>query len=62
LSFSDSKTPFLRRKPSKITFKSTLPKLVIQSFWQRRKAQEAFNLSGCKNVGHLFDNWTSYDV
>lgn len=56
LSFSDSKTPFSRRKLSKFTFKSTLPKLVIQSFWKR---QEAFNLSGCKNVGHLFDN---YDV
>jgi len=29
------------------------PKLVIQSFWQHRKAQEAFNSCGWKNVDHF---------
>jgi len=35
------------------TLKSTLPnlKLLVKSFWQRRKAQ-GFNLCGWKNVDH----------
>jgi len=30
-----------------------MQKLLIQSFWQYRKAQEMFNLCGWNNVDHI---------